>query len=65
MLCWKTLGPGIHGDATWYTPPSTPFQGSGTPQWQWPVQQDNVRLRITKTAQEGFEEHTKESKVLT
>ena len=36
MFCEETLGPGIHMDATWHTPPiQTPLWTKNTPAWWW------------------------------
>lgn len=42
MICWETLAPGIHVNATWKIHPnkhrcrpSSPSHDNGTPCWQW------------------------------
>ena len=63
MICWETLGPGIHVDATLdmhhpskrYCGPSSPLHDDGTPQWQWPPS----RTMHPATTQKLFHERLK------
>lgn len=64
MVCWETLGPGIHVDATCKTPTRILSQTKYNPSSQWhslmsvAPQQDSAPYHNTKTAQEELKVST-------